>query len=654
MGTVFIKILEMSITASFLMIAVILLRFPLKKAPKWFMGVLWAIVALKLIMPFQVESQFGIFPDVNGAVESLLLGDNKDEEVPEVTYHDYTPASEVGAASIGGDNMIVPSDAEYDYLPNEQIIATSANSGALEVLSVRSEILAWLWMVWIIGVFAVALYAVVSFISIKKDINVSIKLGKNNECGDGAKAAGKAHDDVFVCDAIDTPFILGFIKPAIYLPSGLDEETVGNVLFHERAHIARYDHIRKLIGFILLGIHWFNPLVWISFTLFCKDIELACDERVIKNMSLEEKKSYATSLLNCSTHRRYALTYSLAFGEVGVKTRIKQIFNYRKPSFWLITMLIAVSVALYGCFFTSASGGNEKSDDYSERAAYDELLSNWINDFEDRNADAIVSYSNEKAMQNLMDEELLFFDADGSISFGYSSPWPSMFGSEEIPNKTIIVIDDYNKAEVHYYAADSEPHVYVWQETLEFAKDREGVVMVDSEEMNFCENIESVKDFNKAYCEHPEDFNAVNYTKNGLGEILNGIAKQDTNGYYSKLFDPSASARYLLNLSDDETKVKIEIQEETEQGVVINLLFPDGAFYESYVMVQPWGSDGIYVPVITGGYDLGEEDELENHPVEDDTDGFINLPYVEGSDDTDNNDVTEHIIELEEHDAMDP
>ncbi|SDB08011.1 hypothetical protein [Butyrivibrio sp. INlla16] len=141
MGTVFIKILEMSITASFLMIAVILLRFPLKKAPKWFMGVLWAIVALKLIMPFQVESQFGIFPDVNGAVESLLLGDNKDEEVPEVTYHDYTPASEVGAASIGGDNMIVPSDAEYDYLPNEQIIATSANSRALEVLSVRSEIL---------------------------------------------------------------------------------------------------------------------------------------------------------------------------------------------------------------------------------------------------------------------------------------------------------------------------------------------------------------------------------------------------------------------------------------------------------------------------------------------------------------------------------
>ena len=625
MGTVFIKILEMSITASFLMIAVILLRFPLKKAPKWFMGVLWAIVALKLIMPFQVESQFGIFPDVNGAVESLLLGDNNDVEKIEVTYHEYNPASEIGAAAVGGENMMAPAGSDgviYDYLPNEQIITESVQSGVFGTLSLRGEGLAWLWKVWIVGILGVLIYAIAGFISIKKEISISIRRDEMpDERGKKAVSAGNAKSthNVFVCDGIDTPFILGFIRPAIYLPSGLDEETVGNVLLHERAHIARYDHIRKLIGFILLGVHWFNPLVWVSFTLFCKDIELSCDERVIKDMSLEEKKSYATSLLNCSTHRRYALTYSLAFGEVGVKTRIKQIFIYRKPSFWLITMLIAVSVALYGCFFTSASGGNEKSDDYSERAAYDELLSNWINDFEDRNADAIISYSNEKAMQNLMDEELLFFDADGTISFGYSSPWPSMFGSEEIPNKTIIVTDDYNKAEVHYYAADSEPHVYVWQETLEFAKDREGVVMVDSEEMNFCENIESVKDFNKAYYEHPEDFNAVNYTKNGLGEILNGIAKQDTNGYYSKLFDPCASARYLLNLSEDETKVKVEIQEENEQGVVINLLFPDGAFYESYVMVQPWGSDGIYVPVIAGGYDLGEEDELENHPVEDDT-----------------------------------
>lgn len=274
METIFMKVIEMSVVAACLIAVVIILRFPLKKGPKWFMGAPWSVVALRLILPFQIESRIGILPNFHGIITVFIY-----------------------------------------------------------------ERFQWIWLA---GVAIVLIYMGHSYYSIKKQTEASVQV---TELG----------DNVYKCDEIDTPFILGIFNPKIYLPSGLENETITNVLAHERAHIRRGDHIKKQIGFLLLAIHWFNPLVWISYALFCKDLELSCDEKVISRMSLDEKKSYATSLLRCSTNQRYVFAYQLAFGGIGVGTRVNQIFNYKKASGWLIMLLTIITLALSTCFFTSSA-----------------------------------------------------------------------------------------------------------------------------------------------------------------------------------------------------------------------------------------------------------------------------------------------------------
>ena len=301
MGTIFFKVMEMSIAALLLMVAVVILRLPLKKAPKWFMGILWAIVALRLIIPVQVTAHVGFMPDFGRIVNACF---NKGKEV--------------------------------------QAVPAAVNSG---VHKAASGIPIYVVVIWIVGMMLVLGYAVVSFIMVKRKIAASIRYISG--------------DRVYVCDDIDTPFIFGLLKPSIYMPSGLDDKTIKNVLAHEMAHIERYDHIRKQFGFLILAIHWFNPLVWVSYILFCKDIELACDERVVSRMTLSEKKSYAKSLLSCSTHGRMVLAYPLAFGEVGVGTRVKQIFNYKKPTAWLIAGLVVIRGILSTSSFTKAADKSE-------------------------------------------------------------------------------------------------------------------------------------------------------------------------------------------------------------------------------------------------------------------------------------------------------
>lgn len=378
MGTLFIKVIEISAAASFLMLAVILIRIPLKKAPKWFMGVLWAIVALRLIFPFQLEAVVGFIPNIGDKVETFFYGDNESDSITyiigdndelgtnEIVTHDYAP----------NESAIVEPDGEgIDYLPNEQIIIEPIQGQNSDLMMQRRDFFIRLQMIWLFGILVILAYAVFSYISIRKKTKESIRLDKER--------------NVFVCDEIDTPFILGVLKPVIYIPSGLDDETIRNVLAHEKAHIKRLDYLRKQFGFLILALHWFNPLVWVSYALFCRDIELACDEKVISLMSLEEKKSYANSLLLCSTHKRLVMAYPLAFGEIGVGTRIKQIFNYRKPTFWLILMLVIICAGFSTSFFTSASKEKDSSDassdtDASIEMTKDKFVEKWCEDFRDR------------------------------------------------------------------------------------------------------------------------------------------------------------------------------------------------------------------------------------------------------------------------------
>ncbi len=318
MGIIFSKVVEMSMAATLLIVVVAIIRFPLKQAPKWFMTFLWIIVAIRLLVPVQIESHIGFLPDFANITKSMSKAIAEDESQDMVGM----PAG-------------VTVEAKTDsglYVPAEKTdTATSAGDRNIDALV----------GLWICGMLMVLAYAVYNYFAVKKKVSASIRFNSK--------------DAVYVCDEIDSPFIFGILRPVIFLPSGLSHETTENVLSHERAHIYRLDHVRKQIGFLVVAIHWFNPLVWLSYSLFCKDIELACDERAVKEMSLEEKKSYAHSLLDCSSRKRLMTVYPVAFAEVSVKTRVKQVFNYKKPSAYLLTGFFVLALALTTSSFTKAA-----------------------------------------------------------------------------------------------------------------------------------------------------------------------------------------------------------------------------------------------------------------------------------------------------------
>lgn len=333
MGTIFFKVIEMSTAAVMLMIAVVFIRIPLKKAPKWFMGLLWAIVALRLMVPVQITAHVGFMPDFGNVIENFFSND-------EVATKETADLTDAPIAISGGiyDTMDITNKSES--LTTAPEIADQSNAQA-ELLQNEAGIPAFFVVIWLIGMLGVLAYGAFSYIVIKRKTSASIRYISGER--------------IYVCDEIDTPFIFGVFKPAIYMPSGLDARTIKNVLVHEKVHLQRFDHIRKQLGFMILAVHWFNPLVWLSYILFCRDIELACDERVIARMNLRQKRSYAKSLLDCSTGRRLVFAYPLAFGEVGVGTRVRQIFNYKRPTAWLVTLLIVVCSALSICSFTKAA-----------------------------------------------------------------------------------------------------------------------------------------------------------------------------------------------------------------------------------------------------------------------------------------------------------
>ena len=223
------------------------------------------------------------------------------------------------------DNAVNPSLSEH---------FSAVPTASVNPLYVWTEIAGW---VWLIGLGAMLLYALVSYLRLRRRVSVSLPI----------------QDHIYLCDAISSPFILGVVKPHIYLPSGLDEVQRQNVLSHERAHLARRDHWWKPLGFALLAVYWFNPVLWLAYALLCRDIELACDERVIRTMDESAVKTYSTVLLACSMLRKAAITCPLAFGEVGVKERVKNALHYKKPAFWVVAASVAVCVVVAVCFLTN-------------------------------------------------------------------------------------------------------------------------------------------------------------------------------------------------------------------------------------------------------------------------------------------------------------
>lgn len=315
MEAIFLKILNMSITASWLVLAIVILRLILKKAPKAISVFMWALVGVRLICPFSFESILSLIPSAETVPQDIIYS-----EAPAI--HSGVPIFNSTVNPIISENLAPEVGASVNPM---QIIAFVAS------------------VVWIVGIVAMVLYTVISYFRIHRKVREAVPYQEN----------------IWLCDHIDTPFILGVIRPRIYLPSNMNEQDIEYVIAHEKAHLKRHDHWWKPLGFLLLTVYWFNPILWIAYILLCKDIELACDEKVIKDMGTEIKKPYSEALINCSVPRKMISACPLAFGEVGVKERVKSVLNYKKPAFWIIVVAVVASIVVAVCFLTNPKQDTE-------------------------------------------------------------------------------------------------------------------------------------------------------------------------------------------------------------------------------------------------------------------------------------------------------
>ncbi len=319
MNELFLKIINMSISASWLVLAVLILRLILKKAPKWVNVLLWGIVAIRLICPFSFESALSLIPSA--------------ETIPLDIEMTAKPTIDSGVPAI---NSVV-NPVLSSFSPPQHVL-TSANP-----LQIWIPILN---IIWLIGVGSLLLYTAVSYWRLCRKVDTAVRY----------------KDNIFQSENVSSPFVLGLIKPRIYLPFNMDGQNLEHVVAHEQAHIRRKDHWWKPLGFLLLTIHWFNPLMWLAYVLLCRDIELACDEKVIKELDNEQRADYTQALVACSVNRRMIAACPLAFGEVGVKERVKSVMKYKKPAFWVIILAVIACVVVAVCFLT-----NPKQDSYTLR-----------------------------------------------------------------------------------------------------------------------------------------------------------------------------------------------------------------------------------------------------------------------------------------------
>ena len=318
MNELFLNIVNMSISASWLVLVVLILRFVLKKAPKWVNILLWGIVAIRLICPFSFESALSLIPSAETFPEKVISG----------------PSFDVQTGITPVDNRI------NDYLGDRYFegVTVPANNG--------NNIMTILTIVWTIGILLLVAYTVISYWRLRRKVDTAVRY----------------KDNIFQSENVKSPFVLGIIKPRIYLPFNMNGQDLEHVVAHEQAHIHRKDHWWKPFGFLLLTIHWFNPLVWLAYVLLCRDIELACDERVIKELGNEQRADYTQALVACSVNRRMIAACPLAFGEVGVKDRVKSVMNYKKPAFWGVVLAVIVCVFVAVCFLTNPVTKNNGTD----------------------------------------------------------------------------------------------------------------------------------------------------------------------------------------------------------------------------------------------------------------------------------------------------
>ena len=446
MSDLFLKIVNMSISASWLVAAVLILRLVLKKAPKWVNVLLWGIVAVRLICPFSFESALSLIPSAETFPEKTISG----------------PSFDVQTGITPIDNRI------NDYLGDRYFegVTVPTNNG--------NNVMTILTIVWIIGILLLATYTIISYWRLHREIDTAVRY----------------KDNIFQSENVSSPFVLGIINPRIYLPFSMNEQDMEHVVAHEQAHIRRKDHWWKPLGFLLLTIHWFNPLMWLAYVLLCRDIELACDEKVIKGLSNEQRADYTQALVACSVNRRMIAACPLAFGEVGVKERVKSVMNYKKPAFWVIILAVIACVIVAVCFLT-----NPKQDSYTLRivvpaGSQEEFV------YTDEEVSTVRNSIKIWSGDGLGDTEVLLFPVNKTAETGYTATYlthgmPVEFDAEkdtwfkigvnmqnptnediivyvEVENVEVRIVDEINSV-IEWFDYLENPDEMKWDGSLEIS-----------------------------------------------------------------------------------------------------------------------------------------------------------------------------------------
>lgn len=366
MTSFFLEIVDRSITASYLIIVVMLLRPVLNKVPKWIRGILWGLVGIRLVIPISFESIFSLIPD-----KSPLPALNHLQETLGTDGGKLPPISDFSTnAATAPQNM--------DVIGTMTHASETIHTWNVSIADITA-------IIWLTGMVAMLVYCIVSYIRLNKQVSDAV-LYQNSKYA------------IFQSEKVTSPFVLGIFNPHIYLPYHMEPADMDCVIAHEKAHIARRDHLTKPLSFAILSFYWFNPFVWLAYILLCRDIELACDEKVIKEMGKGYKKQYSEALFKCSVSARMISACPLAFGEVGVKKRIVNVLHYKKPGFWIIIVSLILCVVVAVCFLT-----NPKEEKKEETQLSEQEVQNQVNQLQE---ELEKQYLQEKLKRQAVVEEI--------------------------------------------------------------------------------------------------------------------------------------------------------------------------------------------------------------------------------------------------------
>lgn len=540
MNGIFIHILSMSITAGYCIVAVILIRFLLRRQPKIFSYLLWGIVLFRLLCPVSISSPFSILPVHPETALQERMGGSRSAAVSAAwqgktdTFADSSPfaGTEIGEAAGTGENTEEAWEKGTE-LRNGAVVLRNFLLGGMGSLI-------WLW-----GMILLAGYGIVTAVRFRVFLKGTVWLS----------------DDIYELEGLPTPVVFGILRPRVCLPAHLSDEERRYVLEHERVHMARGDHLIKLTAWAARCIHWFNPLVWLAFALMENDMEMSCDEAVLRKLGEGVRQEYSRALLALSCEKRIN-GCPLAFGEGKVKSRILNILTYRKRTFAaVLAATVLVILAILGLSLNPVGvSRREKSE------AILAFATDYANAFVGRDGRAMVGlYADEEtAFENV----ILLEETDGEYTFGYSSPWPDEY--------RLTVDEEGQQVSIRYYAGTSDPHATVWKEKMSFAETEDGYRVTDSTVQVF-DSITSLEEYEEAYWA-ADEYQFVDYAERGYVAAINyqtehdreeGV-EPDRNAVYRS---PRTAAEHILNLTGGVCAAS----SDSSGQAVVKYTFEDGS-----------------------------------------------------------------------------